>query len=64
VLSWVCVQAQRRPSRFKEGEAADGFGGIELAALQALKGLVWMLQLVVDHVDHLLEAPPQQGKAA
>lgn len=28
-----------QPSRFKEGEAADGFGGIELSAHQALKGL-------------------------
>jgi hypothetical protein len=63
-LSCVCVQAQRRPSRFKEGEAADGFGGIELASHQALQALGGMLQLVVDHVDHLLEAPPQQGKAA
>ena len=50
-----------QPSRFKEGEAADGFGGIELAAHQALQGLAGMLQLVVDHFDHLLKAPPQQG---
>ena len=35
-----------QPSRFKEGEAADGFGGIELTTHQELDALVGMLQLV------------------
>ncbi len=30
-----------KPGRFKESEAADDFGGIELAAHQVLKSLVW-----------------------
>ncbi len=49
-----------QPSRFNEGEAADGFAGIELSTHQSLQGLAGILQLVVDHVDHLLEPLPQQ----
>ena len=50
-----------QPSHCKEGEAADGFGGIELATHEALKALLWSLQLIVDHADDVLKALPQQG---
>ena len=50
-----------QPSGFKEGEAADGFGGIQPATHQALKTLIGLLQLVVDHRNHLLETLTKQG---
>ena len=44
------------PSRFKEGEAADRFGGIEVAAHQRLKAGAILLELLRDHGDHLRSA--------
>lgn len=48
------------PCRFKEREAADRLGGIELTAHQPRQALAWALQLRGDHGDHILQPLAEQ----